>query len=276
MARATQWPHPIETLREAATSLEASVLLCLAKPGPAQVHRLRTTTRRIEARLQLLSMLPDLPPHQSQQTGALHLLKQVRRATGRVRDIDVQRNLVRGEVAANQTSSRPDHHLQAEARHLYRELRHKRDQEVDRLLRLLHKQRAQLPLVIEELLKALAPAESMTLTAARQTALVREWYGQPRLDQPAPQDPAELHAIRKRAKLARYMAESAPQSSVAIRRLTARLERLQRAGGEWHDWLGLAQVAAHELGDSAKLTRRFAAHAQRCLRVFQRRLNQPV
>ena len=39
------------------------VQLCLTKPGKIAVHRLRTSTRRVQAQLELLSMLPALPPH---------------------------------------------------------------------------------------------------------------------------------------------------------------------------------------------------------------------
>ena len=49
---------PGATASQAVASLEASVLLCLAKPGKVAVHRLRTSTRRVEAQLELLSMLP--------------------------------------------------------------------------------------------------------------------------------------------------------------------------------------------------------------------------
>jgi len=66
MAQADQSAHPVQKLREAVASLEASVLLCLVRPGKVAVHRLRTSTRRVEAQLELLSMLPGLPPHELQ------------------------------------------------------------------------------------------------------------------------------------------------------------------------------------------------------------------
>lgn len=279
MAQADQSAHPVQQLREAVAALEASVLLCLAKPGKIAVHRLRTSTRRVEAQLELLSMLPGLPPHQQQARKAVRLLKQLRQAAGQLRDIDVQRDLVRNEVAGSKVDGAPcpDRELRDEARQLLRTLKRKGEEAADRLLRLLHKQRARLPLVFEELLDALAPAGSIALSEAELTALARDCYARTGVRQPSPSvhlEPAELHETRKRAKLARYLAESAPQSALEAHRLAARFAALQQAGGEWHDWLILAEVAAGELGDSAKLPQRFAAHADRALRTFMRRLRK--
>ncbi len=276
MARATQSAHPIATLRENTQSLEASVLVCLAKPGKKAVHALRTTTRRIEAQLELLSMLPDLPPHDKPRRKALRLLKKLRHAAGQVRDIDVQRDLIRDEAAQNGHANRS---LRKEARHLRRELKQQRDTEAGHLLDLLQKHRGKLPIVFGKLLHALAPAESLSLTEARLTSLVREWYAQHIGDQTsaAPsQEPAHLHQIRKHAKLARYLAESAPQSAANARRLATHFENLQQAGGEWHDWLLLADIAAGELGKSAELPDLFSAHADHSLDLYKRRLRHKM
>jgi CHAD domain-containing protein len=169
--------------------------------------------------------------------------------------------------------------MRGEARRLRRVLKRNGEEASDRLLRLLHKQRARLPLVFEELLNTLAPAESIALSETELIALARGCYRNRRIpSQPdaAPQDIAELHETRKRAKLARYLAESAPGSALAARRLAARFAALQQAGGEWHDWLILTEFAATELGASAQLPRRFSARADRALRAFQRRLRYKI
>jgi CHAD domain-containing protein len=281
MVQADQSAYPVQQLREAVASLEASVLPCLAKPGKIAVHRLRTSTRRVEAQLELLSMLPGLPPREQQARKAVRLLKQLRQAAGQVRDIDVQRDLVRDEVAGCKVNgaSFSDRELRGEARRLRRALKRNGEDAADHLLRLLRKQRARLPLVFEELLDALAPAESIALREPELIALARDCFRNrrvPRLPDAALQGPAELHQIRKRAKLARYLAESAPQSFLEARRLAAQYEALQQAGGEWHDWLILAEAAAAELGASAQLPRRFAANANRARRAFQRRLRYKI
>jgi CHAD domain-containing protein len=273
MYRANQSAHPMQVLRETTTALEASILLCLAKPRKRAVHELRTATRRVEAQLELLSLLPGPPLHDEQRREALRLLKEVRHAAGQVRDIDVQRDLIRDEASGDQQAPRPDAELRKEARRLRSALSRKRDEKADRLLRLLHKQSAHLPLVFEELLDTLAPVNSITLTEAKLTSLVLKRYGRDH-EVPASEDTAQLHEIRKRAKLARYLAESAPESAIAARRLAKQFEQLQQAGGQWHDWLILAQVAADDLGDTAQLPQRFAAHAERALRYFRRRIIQ--
>jgi CHAD domain-containing protein len=278
MVRATHSAHPIQVLRDATTALEASILLCVADPKKSAVHLLRTTTRRIEAQLALLSMLPGLPPHDQQQRKVLRLLKKIRRSAGKVRDIDVQRDLIRDQAAGSK-GARPDHDIRAEARRLRRKLKHKREQEAGHLLRLLHKQHVRLPVVFAKLLDALAPADSITLSEANLTALVRDWYHHPgdrQHSDSAPQDTADFHAIRKRAKLARYLAESAPESASAAGQLAAKFEKLQQAGGKWHDWLLLAEVSASELGDSAKLSQIFSAKANRALETFKRRLHHKM
>jgi CHAD domain-containing protein len=279
MAKANPSAHPVQLLRESVFSLEASALLCLARPGKIAVHRLRTSTRRVEAQLELLSLLPDLPPHQPQARKASRLLKQLRHAAGRLRDIDVQRDLVRNEVAARNEMPQPARELLREARHLRRALKCKGEKASDRLLRLLHKQRAQLPLVFKELLNALTPVDSIALSETELIALARDCFRNRRalhLPDAASQKTAELHEIRKRAKLARYLAESVPPSFLQSRRIAARFAALQQAGGEWHDWLLLAEFAARELGPSAELSRSFAEHASRSLHSFQRRLRYKI
>jgi CHAD domain-containing protein len=277
MAPSTQSAHPLQTLRETTQALEAAILVCLNKPDKAAVHRIRTTTRRIEAQLELFAMLPHLPPHRKEAREALRLLKKLRRAAGQVRDLDVQRDLVGNEATSRNGHSRPTAELRKEASALTRTLKRKRDQEAAHLQQLLKKHRAEFPLVFEKLLDALAPAASLTLTETRLIALIRQWYaGHTPRSASIPRDHTQLHDIRKRAKLARYLAESAPKSAAAARRLAAHFEALQQAGGKWHDWLLLADLSSTELGNSAELPQRFSAHADTSLCEFKRRLSQPA
>jgi CHAD domain-containing protein len=271
MPRTDQSAHPIQILREGIQNLEAAILICLGNPNKKAVHTLRTSTRRVEAQLQLLTMLPDLPPHQKQSRKATRLLKKLRRAAGKVRDLDVQRGLIGNEAAGNNGGSRPSPEVRKQAHELRLTLKRKREDAAENLLQLLQEHRSEFPLVFEKLLDVLSRAESISLTEAHLTALVREWYAQ-HTPASAPQDPAQLHDIRKRAKLARYLAESAPESAAAAHRLAAHFEALQQAGGEWHDWLLLHQLSASELGKSAQLPQRFSAHADSSLRAYKRRL----
>lgn len=277
MAEANHSSRPVQVLREMSTALEASILLCLASPRKEAVHRLRTATRRVEAQLALLSMLPELPPHDKQQTKALRLLKKLRHAAGRVRDIDVQRELIHDIAAKDASTSHPDHSLGKQAHLLRSDLEHHRDAAADELLQVLHKQQSQLPLAIEDLLDTLAPANSITLSEAHLTMLIRGWFGVHNQAQPsASLSTAELHTLRKRAKIARYISESAPESAVKAHRLAVRFERLQQAGGTWHDMLILAELATHKLGHSALLPQHLATQADHSLRAFQRRLRYKI
>ena len=273
MPRTDQSAHPIQILREGIQNLEAAILICLGKPGKKAVHTLRTSTRRIEAQLQLLAMLPNLPRHQKQARKAARLLRKLRRTAGKVRDLDVQQALIGDEAAGKKQGPRPTPEVRKEANNLRLTLKRKREEAAENLHELLQKHRTEFPLVFEKLLDALEPAESLSLTEAHLTALVREWYAQ-HTPASAPENPAQLHDIRKRAKLARYLAESAPESAASAHRLAARFEALQQAGGEWHDWLLLHQLSASELGKSAKLPRRFSVRADSSLRAYKRRLTK--
>jgi CHAD domain-containing protein len=275
MARSAPSAHPLQTLTDNIKAFEAAILVCLSKPNKKAVHKLRTTTRRIEAQLELLGTLPNLPPHDKQAQRARRLLKKLRSAAGHVRDLDVQRALIADEAAGKNGGPRPTPEIRKEATRLRRKLKHERDKQAADLLQLLKKHRKKFPVVFEKLLDALEPAESLTLSQARLIAIVREWYAQhtPGSSTP-PDDPDELHNIRKRAKLARYLAESAPESAASARRLAAHFESLQQAGGKWHDWLLLQKLSASKLGKSAKLPQRFSARADDSLRDFKRRLTK--
>jgi CHAD domain-containing protein len=269
--------HPVQALRGAITALEAAVLLCLAKPGKTAVHRLRASTQRIEAQLELLEMLPAIPPHARESQKARRLLKKLRRTAGRVRDFDVQRDLIREE--ASKAGGNDLRALRAAVRGLRAELGRRREEEAAHLVLLLHKYEARLPGVFEALLNVLAPAESVALGEAQLIALIREWYRRrDGLAPPAevPKDIEELHGVRKRAKIARYLAESAPPCATAAHRLASRYEVLQQNGGRWHDWLELTKIASDELGESAKLPRRFATRTERALRTFKRHLRYRI
>jgi CHAD domain-containing protein len=276
MARPVPSAHPLDTLRDITTSLEASILLCLAKPRKIAVHRLRTAIRRVEAQLQLLAILPGLPPHQRQAGKALRLLKKLRRAAGKVRDIDVQRDLLRTDAGSQKSPRRLDPELRKQSRQLRRDLKLKREKQAEQLLELLTRHQSDLPLRFEKLLDALAPAQALTLSEAELTSLTRTWFedhAHRGADSPAtPQTTQQLHEVRKRAKTARYFAESAPESAKAAHRLAARFEKLQQTGGDWHDSYLLTEIAGHKLGTSAKLPQSLDRKTDRALRTFQRQL----
>ena len=274
MARSTSTAQPLKTLREQATAIEAAMLECLAKPAKRSVHKLRTSTRRIEAQLELLAMLPELPQHAKPREKLLRLLKKVRQAAGDVRDLDVQRDLI-AEALPKNTRGHKAEDLRKEARQLKQALKQKRDQLADELLTVVKAEKADLPLAFTRLFDSLENAGSLSISESDLTALIHTWYSQHTPAAPPDIDDVEhLHDIRKFAKLARYLAESAPKSAESARRLAARFEDLQEAGGQWHDWLILAESARNQLGGSAQLPIEFAARAEKCLKSFERRIEK--
>ncbi|HMF64516.1 MAG TPA: CHAD domain-containing protein [Edaphobacter sp.] len=253
---------PIQTLRDHVTHLEAAITLCLADPKPKPVHLLRTTTRRIEAQLTLLSLLPHLPPHRKQAKKAQRLLKELRRAAGQVRDLDVQRDLIKDKTSAA---------TQKESLQLRNALKDQRTQTEADLLQILDKHQSKLALTLESLLEALAPAERLSLTPTQLTHLTQSWFT--RNIPSTHDDPDQLHTIRKTAKLARYIAETAPNSARTARKVAASFESLQQSGGEWHDWLILAAIAEDHLGKSSPLTQTFHRQCQTSLTTYRNHLH---
>lgn len=280
MTVATTAPiQPLQSLQQTLTQLEASVLECLDKPRQRAVHKVRTSTRRAEAQLTLLSLAPGFPPIDKESERLRKLLKKLRRAAGNVRDLDVQQELIaqalKQQLSRSTTSSpAAARTLQHESDKLSSKLEQRRDKQSGELLHLLHKLHKKLPEAIHYLNQALEEANPKPLDETQLVRLVHNWYT--RHSDPhrgaATGDPDELHAIRKVAKLARYLAETAPEEARRARKLATHFESLQKAGGEWHDWLLLAEVAEDELGDEAALLQFFRARARQSLQRFRRDL----
>jgi CHAD domain-containing protein len=250
--------HPVRTLRHLVATLEATIALTLDHPKPKPVHRLRTVTRRIEAQFELLSLLPHLPAHAKQAKKARRFLRKLRRAAGAVRDLDIQCDLIRSRSH--------------EANHLRSLLRQQREEASEQLVDTIHRHQPKLARHLESLLKALTPAESFTLSATHLAQLVLHWYAH-NIPATAKQNHRHLHGIRKTAKLARYIIESAnPGARSSPYRLARAFESLQQSGGEWHDWLTMSDIAHRELGSSSSLVQAFARRCEKSLTKYQRHL----
>ena len=273
MASTSTSAHPIRTLREYVTTLEAAITLCLANPKPKPVHRLRTTTRRIEGQLAMLALLPDIPAHAKFARKASGILKELRRAAGKVRDLDVQMDLI--EAA---TPDHPPPSFEQDAEQLKSEFEDERDRAAKKLGKTLKKHQVDVTVELESLLDALDPAEALALSPTQLTQLVRRWYSDNLPPDPKdnPDDPDHLHALRKNAKLARYMAENAPKPARSVRKLAGSFEEIQEAGGHWHDWLVLAEIAGNRVGRSSPLTRAFTQRCHMALTIYKRHLREPV
>ena len=281
MVRAAKSTRPVHTLNDAIQSLEAAVLVCYATPKKKPVHQVRTWTRRVEAQLELIAQLPDAPAAGKQRDRALRILKKLRRTAGDVRDLDVERDLIAQETRKKQDPSQTDRTLHKQARKLRRELKQRRHREADSLRSLLKKIRKELPAVLQVLRAKFAPVNEAALSEPELLTLVGDWYARSSPQQPSLIGKSKaLHAVRKCAKLARYMvaptSKSTGRASTNAQRLSYYFEALQHTGGEWHDLLQLQKLAAKELGRSSELAMHFAQRSDQALRTFKRQLAGPI
>ena len=277
--------HPVQVLRQHVTALEAAMTVTLASPKKDAVHRIRTSTRRIEAQLALLSLLPGLPDHARAAEKVLRALGKLRREAGKVRDLDVQRKLL--EDAPEQEGAAVDlaasDRLQRRAKSLRRTLKGRRDERAERLQHSIQRRSRSISRKLEKLVSRLEPAEQTAISSAELAALTREWF---RTNMPNADDITSadgLHSVRKAAKLARYIAESAVSSvgdqtkarTESASDLSEQFASLQQSGGDWHDLLTLAETARHELGKRDPLTEELDRRCEAALGAYQQQLGHP-
>ncbi len=245
--------HPVQTLREHITSLEAAITLTLGRARKENVHRLRTYTRRIEAQLELLALTPDLPDFSKPARKIRKLLKALRRAAGGVRDLDVQRKLLKADERSRSRK------ISKAASELRSTLKDQRTSEVKSLHRLLKRDQKSLAPALEDLVKCLEPAQNLTLSPDQLEELTLSWYLHSTPTQTADETPDALHSIRKSAKLARYLAETGAET------LARSFESLQEAGGTWHDLLTLTEISQRHFGKRSLLTKTYAQRQKTAL-----------
>jgi len=208
---------------------EKELLRLASGHGSEAVHGFRTTARRLQTLLEQL-----VSEGGRKHRRLLKTLKRIRKAAGKVRDIDVQLEALR----SLKTPQEPRRKTQ-----LMQSLLELRAQHEKRLCKLLKKQD------IRDIRKRLNRAESCLrfdsnrdpLSVAKQ--MIRSL--------PIPRgsvDEEALHRYRLVVKRARYAAEFAPESAEATQFL-AGLKRLQDALGSWHDWMTLTHTAMERLGD---------------------------
>lgn len=232
---------PVKSFRRGARALEAAMTVCAAGPVSEAVHELRKQTRRVEAQMGLIVALHLRSSEEAHLSRAeKHLarhLKRVRRAAGELRDLDVQRGMLKDSEKE-----------QKAARNLRKLLKKCRKRGARRLLKVLEKRSEKTVLALEEVLQALKPLEEKAVPEVKLVGTVQTVYRKDCLAAQGIDDSeARLHAIRKAAKQARYQIESANESRQASR-ARRRYEQLQELGGLWHDWLQLMHTAAGELG----------------------------
>ncbi len=150
----------------------------------------------------------------------------------------------------------------------------RREEAEAELLKQVSKRQGKLASALETLLHKFELAAELQLAPAEMLGIIeKNFRRQPELERSSP-NADELHTLRKAAKLARYLAETAPGFASAAE-AAKRYEAIQQAGGEWHDWLKLSRQAKEELGPENALADTFRRRCSRYRKKFEQLL-QPL
>lgn len=292
--------QPLRELSQQIVALDAAMLVAITSTEVGAVHKLRTTTRRVQAHLELMELLGHgdrpmrLPEHHTETAAVMQRLRRIRRAAGAVRDLDVQTSMIALDAplkAVVHNGSTGDV-VRKQAKKLRKHLEARREDEAATLVAVLKDEEQDLAASLRELEQKIKSANRRTVTAATLLEHAEEFFAmhvRPVFRARAPRkgedahanlqrrlerlDEDALHAIRKSAKLCRYMVETAPEGTPA-RGAAAQFEAVQEAGGHWHDWLLLQQLAMDFHGRKAELTRRYEIHATAALADYRLRLSE--
>jgi CHAD domain-containing protein len=219
--------------------LSKAVSKVLDDPKPKSVHRLRSTIRRIESFVGYANL--DIGKKEER---SLAKLTDLRKRAGKVRDLDVQMDLL--STLGNGSATR-DRKTLAEL------LEKKRDRQAKRLdsaVKKIHDAKffSRLDRIAEHAdalqdgkNRSQAPLEE----AKAQLAAIGKDFGPSQT-----MKPSRLHGVRVALKRIRYMAELAEESTEQ-KELMRELKSVQDALGEWHDWHELTERAEKRFSDRA-------------------------
>jgi CHAD domain-containing protein len=215
-------PQPVTVFLRQSLMLKTAIATCLKKASPKRVHHLRSTTRRIEATLELLVLSANISGIDKYSKPLQRSLRKLRRAAGAVRDADVQSDLL---SAYNRT---PD------AKRLREDLSAVRKKAERKLIQRLEHEQKRIELRLHDLEASLSPAIDLDLSGAKLITVTQTWFAE-NIRGLDPQHDQDLHTLRKASKTARYLAETGVDDSKAAATLAARYEAAQKSLGEWHD-----------------------------------------
>lgn len=286
--------QPIQALREQIIALDAAMLVALTSTEEGAVHKLRTSTRRVQAHLTLVDLLHGdadasaLSAHRKKTSAVSDRLRRVRRAAGSVRDLDVQIETIRLDAPHKSSVHKgtPGDAVRHQAKKLRKHLQSEREAQARQLVHTLKQQEQELAVELLALEAALKTLKGRSLSAPSLVSKVTLHFAEgmrPLLESRGKQAELrkiiealredDLHTVRKLAKLCRYMLESAGRGTTA-QQPAEQFEALQEAGGRWHDWLLLQQLSEDFHGRKAELTQRYYVHAEACLADYYLRLNE--
>ncbi len=217
-----------ENIRATFRKVSRQLSKLAGKPTPENVHKFRTSSRRVEV------LVADLAERRSgNDKKLLKLLARLRRRAGRVRDLDVQSAALRSLKMPEQAARKSQ---------LIRTLAEDRAQREKRLAKSLDKK------TVAEVRKRLKRAAgSLEIPKnADPLALARQELNALQVE-PGAVSETTLHQYRIAGKRARYIAELADKDAEA-KRLIALLNHMQDILGDWHDWVQLAESAEKLFG----------------------------
>ena len=231
--------------------VEKSLAEVAREATPKNVHFFRTSCRRLKAYARLAE---DEPARVLRKLSKK--LDRARKLAGRVRDLDVQLDLLR--------------HLHVEAergerRRLIADMEESRARAERKLAKELDEEAvASLSRRIAKAREAEA-AERQQLKQRRERASTRALELAAALPQDFPSlDVENIHGMRLACKRIRYTAEQALPRPEA-KRLVAAMKAVQDAIGRWHDWLILRKHAEETLAPESTLTRVLRSHERTSL-----------
>src|ERR1700744_6207928 len=152
---------PVEQLREQAPRLEAALSVGVATPTTKAVHELRSSTRRVEAQLELLATVKGLPPYRRAAQKVQRRLEKLRRIAGRVRDCDVQDKLLKDEDHTMSSAIEAPSDLTRTQEKFRKRITKNRARGERKLVAAIEQQLPKLARDTEELLKGLKPAKDL-------------------------------------------------------------------------------------------------------------------
>jgi len=240
----------------------AALEACGVRPEPKAVHRLRTTSRRLEALLTTAKRRRNGGAKLARKIDkALKALKPVRGAAGPVRDMDVQMGLLEGLVkTAGMGLPEADRNaLEADGEKFQTRLKRCRNGAAKELRDVIEN-------VEMKELQRLSPLQTelseLKWTSLLKDAMTIERQSARGLDV---NDPERLHAYRKRSKFSRYLAEMEDGSAEAME-FGKRMKGVLDAIGGWHDWMLLTQLAKKTVGKSSGLAKAVKQERESALR----------
>jgi CHAD domain-containing protein len=218
-----------EHTRATFRKLDRQIAKLAAKPVPENVHKFRTSSRRVEV------LVSDLDQDRSgNDKKLLKLLGRLRKKAGRVRDLDVQSAALRSLKIPQEPGRKSQ---------LMRTLAEERAKREKKLAKSLDKQTVA---EVRQRLKRTAASLELPINTDP-LVLARQKLSNLEVD-PGNVTEKTLHQFRIAGKRARYVAELAGKDAEASR-LLALLNHMQDVIGEWHDWVQLADRAEKLFGE---------------------------